>query len=793
MNRIGTPSTEAGQRSLKQPARKGWMWRTGLLTWLLPLLAVAILVAAGAWVGLSAPVQAQGTVDYDADNDGLIGVSSLAQLNAIRWDLDGNGSATDTGYAAAFPNPVSGMGCPSAGCTGYELYADLDFDTNRSGDADSGDDYWNGGAGWAPIGAYAPHDSSLNFGATFDGNGHTISNLFIDRSSTSNVGLFGRADSYSVIRNTGLLSVNVTGHDYVGGLAGWNSGTITASYATGSVTGDDEVGGLVGHKNSGTITTSYWDTDTSGQTASAGGVGQTTSQLQVPTNYTGIYEGWDVDIDNADGDDALSTGGDNPWDFGTESQYPTINYVPSAPAMLSAVVGDGQVTLTWATGPSILAVSNYQFQEDDSGQGWEDIPRSDATTTSHTVTSLNNGQTYTYRVRAVNRAGPGRASDSVEATPIPPPDQPVGLTATPDANSVILNWSAASADENITRYQFQGDGSGRGWQDIPGSDASTTSYTVTGLTNGQSYRFRVRAVNPVGTGPASDRVTATPQFLVTISVSDSTPLIGQRITLTANVAPRISVASYQWDRKFGDGTWREDGPPRKSKGVKFDVNRTAVYRAVITSTNGTTLRSEPITLTWRVGSSITVSNSSPARGEPVTWTAQLRGGDCSSMDYAWYQVGVDGAGSSVESASSDTITEMFFQAEPRTYYVEITCSDSEGNGVTYTSDRVTATATDEIWPYATITSNDDDNVVPVGTQVVLTTNLERRTPPLNWQVSWERRFGNGEWREAVDKPGSTRFRRTFDGPGSRTYRSSIYIIQLDDTVKSEPITITWTD
>ena len=782
MNSMGTSSTEAGQRSLKQPARKGWMWRTGLLTWLLPLLAVAILVAAGAWVGLSAPVQAQGTVDYDADDDGLIEVSNLAQLNAIRWDLDGDGSTSDTGYASAFPGALSGMGCLSAGCTGYELDADLDFDINGSGDADSGDDYWNDGAGWDPIGTFVPDDDSLNFGATFDGNGHTISGLFINRGSTNLVGLFGSIDSSSVIRDTGLLSVNVTGHDYVGGLAGWNSGTITASYATGSVTGDDEVGGLVGHKNlgpvtasyasgsvtagdyvgglvgyhnsgtitasyatgsvtgddevgglvghknSGTITTSYWDTDTSGQTASAGGVGQTTSQLQVPTNYTGIYEGWDVDIDNADGDDALSTGGDNPWDFGTESQYPTINYVPSAPAMLSAVVGDGQVTLTWATGPSILAVSNYQFQEDDSGQGWEDIPRSDATTTSHTVTSLNNGQTYTYRVRAVNRAGPGRASDSVEATPIPPPDQPVGLTATPDANSVILNWSAASADENITRYQFQGDGSGRGWQDIPGSDASTTSYTVTGLTNGQSYRFRVRAVNPVGTGPASDRVTATPQFLVTISVSDSTPLIGQRITLTANVAPRISVASYQWDRKFGDGTWREDGPPRKSKGVKFDVNRTAVYRAVITSTNGTTLRSEPITLTWRVGSSITVSNSSPARGEPVTWTAQLRGGDCSSMDYAWYQVGVDGAGSSVESASSDTITEMFFQAEPRTYYVEITCSDSEGNGVTYTSDRVTATATDEIWPYATITSNDDDNVVPVGTQVVLTTNLETSNP-----------------------------------------------------------------
>ena len=806
-------------------------------------------------------MQAQGTVDYDADDDGLIEVSSLAQLNAIRWDLDGNGAADatddDVPYAAAFQYAGSDMGCPSAGCTGYELDVDLDFDTNGNGEADSGDDYWNDGAGWKPIGTFEDgevFDPSPMFRAVFEGNGHSISNLFINRGSTNDVGLFGTTYS-NQIRNTELLSVNVTGNDYVGGLIGWNSsGTITASYASGSVTGTgngvggligwnssstitasyasgsvtgtgDEVGGLVGFNsgiitasyatgsvtgsvtgngsaawvgglvgynggtidasyasgsvtgnddyvgglaglNGGTITASYWDTDTSGQTTSAGGTGKTTSQLQAPTGYTGIYTDWNVDIDNADGDFTPSTGGDKPWDFGTASQYPMINYVPSAPATLSAMSGDGQVTLTWTTGSSILPITKYQFQGDRSGRGWQDISGSDANTTSHTVTGLTNGQSYTFRVRAVNRAGPGQASDSAEATPMGPPDQPVGLTATPDANSVILDWSAASADENITRYQFQGDGSGRGWQNIPGSDASTTSYTVTGLNNVRTYTFRVRAVNPVGPGRASGSVEATPQFLVTISVSDPTPMVGQRITLTANVASGIAVASYQWDRRFGDGTWREDGPPRKSKGVEFDVNRTAVYRAVATLSTGRTVRSEPTTLTWRIFSRITVSNSSPARGEPVTWTAQLRGGDCSSMDYAWYQVGVDGAGSSLEGASSDTITEMFFQAEPRTYYVEITCSDSEGNDVSYTSDRVTATATDEIWPYATITSNDDDNVVESGDVVELRANLERREPPLNWQVTWERRFGNGEWRDVGS--GSGRKALNFDSPGSRS-------------------------
>ena len=384
-------------------------------------------------------------------------------------------------------------------------------------------------------------------------------------------------------------------------------------------------------------------------------------------------------------------------------------------------------------------------------------------------------------------------------------DETIKLTAYDTTNYNLLGYSTAlDGDTLVSGAPVADHGGSRSgsaysaqldqWTPIPGSgqgEANGTSYTVTGLTSGQSYTFRVRAVNQVGPGPASDSVVATPQFLVTISVSDSTPLIGQRITLTADVAPGIAVASYQWDRKFGDGTWREDGPPRKSKGVKFDVNRTAVYRAVVTLSTGRTIRSEPITLTWRVGSRITVSNSAPARGEPVIWTAQLRGGDCSSMDYAWYQVGVDGAGSSVEGASSDTITEMFFQAEPRTYYVEVTCSDSEGNGVTYTSDRVTATATDEIWPYASVTSDDDDNVVESGDVVELRANLERREPPLNWLVTWERRFGNGEWRDVGS--GSGRKALKFDSPGSRTYRSSIYIIQLDETVKSEPITVTWTD
>ena len=104
---------------------------------------------------------AQTTTDYDSDNDGLIAVANLAQLNAIRWDLDGDGAAddasNDTDYAAAFPTPATDMGCPSTGCTGYELTANLNLDTDGDGDVDADDAggvYWNGGLGWTPIGYY---------------------------------------------------------------------------------------------------------------------------------------------------------------------------------------------------------------------------------------------------------------------------------------------------------------------------------------------------------------------------------------------------------------------------------------------------------------------------------------------------------------------------------------------------------------------------------------------------------------------------------------------------------------
>ncbi|NMX21299.1 hypothetical protein C5S30_02440 [ANME-1 cluster archaeon GoMg4] len=91
----------------------------------------------------------------------------------------------------------------------------------------SGFDYGDG-KGFMPI-----ENLSNPFNGTFDGKGYTITGLYINRSSTNNVGLFGCTDSGSEIKNVGLEEVNVSGKDGVGGLVGYNDGTITNSYYPG--------------------------------------------------------------------------------------------------------------------------------------------------------------------------------------------------------------------------------------------------------------------------------------------------------------------------------------------------------------------------------------------------------------------------------------------------------------------------------------------------------------------------------------------------------------------------------
>jgi len=153
---------------------------------------------------------------------------------------------------------------------------------------------WNAGAGFKPIGT-----DPGNFTGNFDGQGHTISNLTINRPTEDNVGLFGSTGSTGTVANVGLVGGSVSGHNSVGalvgfnnhgsisnsyttgavmgagetgGLAGRNLGGISDSHATGAVTGGGNTGGLVGVQDDGSISNSYATGEVRGSNISTGGL-----------------------------------------------------------------------------------------------------------------------------------------------------------------------------------------------------------------------------------------------------------------------------------------------------------------------------------------------------------------------------------------------------------------------------------------------------------------------------------------------------------------------------------------
>ncbi len=204
--------------------------------WTLTAIAAALGVALAASAALA---QQTGGV-ADADGDGLIEVSSLEQLDAIRWDLNGDGvaddAANDSCHAAAFDGPP---GCPNGGCRGYELTRSLDFRDPASYASGAVNAAWTADAGWAPIGSHRNP-----FTGTFEGNGETIANLFIDRPDQRYVGLFGEVAG--TVRGLGVVNARVNAEDTAGGLAGANSGMVADSYSTGAVSSFRDSGGLVG-------------------------------------------------------------------------------------------------------------------------------------------------------------------------------------------------------------------------------------------------------------------------------------------------------------------------------------------------------------------------------------------------------------------------------------------------------------------------------------------------------------------------------------------------------------------
>ncbi len=225
-----------------------------------------------------------------------------------------------------------------------------------------------------------------------------------------------------------------------------------------------------------------------------------------------------------------------------------------APTGLVAAPGEGQVMLTWDRGDPGIArykVSTYYTPINSVDPLLETFlsPGSGDQTTL-LIPGLTNRTDYTFTVQAVDTSGDdtvitGRAG-SVDATPVPVPAAPANLAAMPANGQAVLTWDDPN-DSSITKYQYRQRVSGADfgdWSDIGGSSATTTTYTVTGLTNGSPYGFELRAVNASGDGKASSVGTTPIAVPDAPTISSATPGDGQ-VVLAWNDPSDRSITKYQ--------------------------------------------------------------------------------------------------------------------------------------------------------------------------------------------------------------------------------------------------------
>ncbi|BDD08615.1 hypothetical protein FUAX_10470 [Fulvitalea axinellae] len=170
------------------------------------IVSLADVLPSGLVASTTQPTSATLTIK----DDKLIGISNVAQLNAMRYDLDGNGKVDDgansSAYSEAFPNLSV-----SADCKGYKLVNNITVNN------------------WVPVGS-----KEAPFNAMLQGGGYVLSKINVNVSAVSDIGFFSVIGEKGIVQNLGLTVTGIVGGGaHAGGLASENYGTIRNCFVKG--------------------------------------------------------------------------------------------------------------------------------------------------------------------------------------------------------------------------------------------------------------------------------------------------------------------------------------------------------------------------------------------------------------------------------------------------------------------------------------------------------------------------------------------------------------------------------
>ena len=222
------------------------------------------------------------------------------------------------------------------------------------------------------------------------------------------------------------------------------------------------------------------------------------------------------------------------------------------------------VALSWMAPSQTTGITTYLVEYSKDGNTWTTFTRPDSTVTTTTVTGLDAGTAYTFRVTPSIGTSVSAAAATTSNSATTNFQKVTNAIATPSASvfsTVSLAWSAPTITTNLDNYQIEVSTDGTTWVIFERTASTATSATVTGLTFGTSYRFRITpsfsaALEVAGQATTASLTTGSPT--VSNVVASKVSLSNTSLALTWNAPAMTSgLATYKVEVSTDGTTWSD--------------------------------------------------------------------------------------------------------------------------------------------------------------------------------------------------------------------------------------------
>ena len=362
----------------------------------------------------------------------------------------------------------------------------------------------------------------------------------------------------------------------------------------------------------------------------------------------------------------------------------------NAPTGMTATDVNNQSSLSWnqSTDLGSGTVQGYYIQKSTDDVNWTLLAQTSTTATTYTDTNVSLGNTYYYRVATVNEAGVGAYSTSASVTIADPPDPPTNLTVTPLANAVLdLSFTAPANNGGlaISGYEIERSIDGGATYSTLATNVQTTTYSDTGLNIGDTYYYRVLALNAQGastpSGVASGVAGDIPDAVADLT-AQAVP--GNQILLTWSIPNENAYPLTQYDlyvSENGGAAVKTTIIPPNNTYTLINLNAGSVYDVTVTSSNQLGTSGTSNTATATSGDIPTVPTNLSATVVPggqidLSWNASTSPGYAVTYNL---EISTDGGATwTTEATQSGTTYSDTGLTNGNTYYYRVSATNTLG-------------------------------------------------------------------------------------------------------------------